>query len=138
MSVESAPAAEGAVKALLGAAKEVKYNPQAAQYDWTEYTPGEGNFFVKFYNEPEKTAGGIYRPDTSKRREIVGEVLDVGKAIRVDGQIKELPVGVGGFVMANPDYGTMIAEGEESFGDNLKVSFQVRIMMFSDVVAFKK
>lgn len=118
---------------------EVKHKPQDAQYDWQEYTPVAGTFFAKFYSESEKVGSGLLvRPDASKRREIVGEVLKVGGFVRRNGEILECPVGVGGVVIANPDYGTEIQRGTEKFDDGDELDFIIKILGFSDIVAYKR
>lgn len=56
----------------------------------------------------EKTAGGIYVPDTAKKKSTEGEVVAVGRGKYVDGKLQEPEVKVGDTVIYSKYGGTEV------------------------------
>lgn len=56
----------------------------------------------------EKTAGGIYVPDTAKKKSTEGEVIAVGRGKFVDGKFVEPEVKVGDIVIYSKYGGTEV------------------------------
>ncbi|HEY9646686.1 MAG TPA: co-chaperone GroES [Chroococcidiopsis sp.] len=72
--------------------------------------------FVKVSASEEKTAGGIFLPDTAKEKPQVGEVVQVGPGKRNDdGSRQELEVSVGNKVLYSKYAGTDIKLGTEDY-----------------------
>jgi chaperonin GroES len=77
--------------------------------------PLHDRILVKRLDEEEKTAGGLYIPDTAKEKPIQGKVIAVGAGKR-DKEGKAIPVGVkaGEKVLFSKYSGTEVKiEGEE-------------------------
>lgn len=77
--------------------------------------PLHDRILVKRLDEEEKTAGGLYIPDTAKEKPIQGKVIAVGAGKR-DKEGKSIPVGVkaGEKVLFSKYSGTEVKiEGEE-------------------------
>lgn len=77
--------------------------------------PLHDRILVKRLEEEEKTAGGLYIPDTAKEKPIQGKVIAVGAGKR-DKEGKAIPVGVkaGEKVLFSKYSGTEVKiEGEE-------------------------
>ncbi|WP_088890073.1 co-chaperone GroES [Leptolyngbya ohadii] len=72
--------------------------------------------FVKVSASEEKTAGGIYLPDTAKEKPQVGEIAAVGPGRRSeDGSRQEPEVKVGDKVLYSKYAGTDIKLGNEEY-----------------------
>ncbi len=72
--------------------------------------------FVKVSASEEKTAGGLYLPDTAKEKPQVGEVVALGPGKRNDdGSRQELEIKVGDKVLYSKYAGTDIKLGTEEF-----------------------
>jgi chaperonin GroES len=72
--------------------------------------------FVKVSASEEKTAGGIFLPDTAKEKPQVGEIAAVGPGKRVDdGSRQEIEVKVGDKVLYSKYAGTDIKLGSEEY-----------------------
>ncbi len=72
--------------------------------------------FVKISEAEEKTAGGIFLPDTAKEKQQVGEVVQVGLGKRNDdGSYQQLEVKVGDKVLYSKYGGTDIKLGNEEY-----------------------
>lgn len=79
---------------------------------------------VKRSDEPTKSAGGLFLPETSKEKPSRGEILAVGQGrIDKDGKVTPLTVGVGDIVVFGKYAGTEI-----------KVDGQDRIILREDDV----
>ncbi|HOF86851.1 MAG TPA: co-chaperone GroES [Armatimonadota bacterium] len=63
---------------------------------------------VKPKEAEEKTAGGIYVPDTAKKKSTEGEVVAVGRGKHVDGKLVEPEVQVGDVVVYSKYGGTEV------------------------------
>jgi chaperonin GroES len=62
--------------------------------------PLQDRILVKRIEEQEKTAGGIYIPDTAKEKPVMGQVVSVGKGKRgEDGKVIPLDVKPGDKVL---------------------------------------
>lgn len=71
---------------------------------------------VKISEAEEKTAGGIFLPDTAKEKQQVGEVVEVGSGKRNDdGSYQQLEVKVGDKVLYSKYGGTDIKLGSEDY-----------------------
>ncbi|MBD2301779.1 co-chaperone GroES [Nostoc sp. FACHB-87] len=72
--------------------------------------------FVKVSASEEKTAGGLYLPDTAKEKPQVGEVVALGAGKRNDdGSRQELEVKVGDKVLYSKYAGTDVKLGTEEY-----------------------
>ena len=72
--------------------------------------------FVKVNASEEKTAGGLYLPDTAKEKPQVGEVVTLGPGKRNDdGNRQELEIKVGDKVLYSKYAGTDIKLGTEEY-----------------------
>ncbi|MHC5833404.1 MAG: co-chaperone GroES, partial [Nostoc sp.] len=72
--------------------------------------------FVKVSASEEKTAGGLYLPDTAKEKPQVGEVVALGAGKRNDdGSRQELEIKVGDKVLYSKYAGTDIKLGTEEY-----------------------
>jgi chaperonin GroES len=72
--------------------------------------------FVKVSASEEKTAGGLYLPDTAKEKPQVGEVVALGPGRRNDdGSRQEMEIGVGDKVLYSKYAGTDIKLGTEEY-----------------------
>ena len=70
---------------------------------------------IRRMNEEEKTAGGIFIPDTAKEKPLEGEIVAVGNGkVREDGTLQKLEVKVGDRVLFGKYTGNdVILDGEE-------------------------
>jgi chaperonin GroES len=72
--------------------------------------------FVKVSASEEKTAGGLYLPDTAKEKPQVGEVVQVGSGKRNDkGELIALEVQIGDQVLYSKYAGTDIKLGGDDY-----------------------
>jgi chaperonin GroES len=71
--------------------------------------PLQDRLLVKRLDHEEKTAGGIYIPDTAKEKPQMGEVVAVGKGrIKEDGSVQPLDVKVGDKILFSKYAGTEV------------------------------
>ena len=63
----------------------------------------------------EKTAGGIYVPDTAKKKSTEGEVIAVGRGKYVEGKLIEPEVKVGDTVVYSKYGGTEVTIGDTDY-----------------------
>lgn len=78
--------------------------------------PLSDRVFVKVSASEEKTAGGLYLPDTAKEKPQVGEVVALGPGKRNDdGNRQELEIKVGDKVLYSKYAGTDIKLGTEEY-----------------------
>ncbi|MBE9193709.1 co-chaperone GroES [Gloeocapsopsis crepidinum LEGE 06123] len=72
--------------------------------------------FVKVSASEEKTAGGLYLPDTAKEKPQVGEVVAIGPGRRSDdGSRQEMEIKVGDKVLYSKYAGTDVKLGTEEY-----------------------
>lgn len=72
--------------------------------------------FVKVSASDEKTAGGIFLPDTAQEKPQVGEVVQVGPGKRSDDGTRQAPeVSIGDKVLYSKYAGTDIKLGGDEF-----------------------
>ena len=72
--------------------------------------------FVKVSASEEKTAGGIFLPDTAKEKPQIGEIVAVGPGKRNDdGSRAEVEVKVGDKVLYSKYAGTDVKLGSEDY-----------------------
>lgn len=72
--------------------------------------------FVKVSASEEKTAGGLYLPDTAKEKPQVGEVVALGPGKRSDdGNRQEMEIKLGDKVLYSKYAGTDIKLGTEEY-----------------------
>ena len=72
--------------------------------------------FVKVNASEEKTAGGLYLPDTAKEKPQVGEVISVGEGkLKDDGGRQVIDVKIGDKVLYSKYAGTDIKLGVDEF-----------------------
>ncbi|MEH2374664.1 co-chaperone GroES [Nostoc sp.] len=78
--------------------------------------PLSDRVFVKVSASEEKTAGGLYLPDTAKEKPQVGEVVALGAGKRNDdGSRQELEIKIGDKVLYSKYAGTDIKLGTEEY-----------------------
>ncbi len=71
--------------------------------------PLKDRVVVKYSDEPEKSSGGIYIPDTAKEKPQKGEVVAVGSGkITDDGKVQKMEVKVGDIVLFEKYSGSKI------------------------------
>lgn len=71
---------------------------------------------IKISDQDEKTAGGIFLPDTAKEKPQVGEVVAVGPGKRNDdGNLVPLEIAVGNKVLYSKYAGTEVKLGTEDY-----------------------
>lgn len=72
--------------------------------------------FVKVSASEEKTAGGLYLPDTAKEKPQVGEIISVGEGkLKDDGSRMAMDVKVGDKVLYSKYAGTDIKLGTDEY-----------------------
>ena len=69
---------------------------------------------VKPKPEEDKTAGGIYVPDTAKKKSTEGEVIAVGRGKYVDGKLVEPEVKVGDYIIMHAGFAIQILDLKEA------------------------
>ena len=71
--------------------------------------PLKDRVVVKYSDEPEKSAGGIFIPDTAKEKPQRGEIVAVGSGkITDDGKVQKMEVKVGDIVLFEKYSGSKI------------------------------
>ena len=93
-----------------------KFNMAAVSLSVSTVKPLTDRVFVKVSASEEKTAGGLYLPDTAKEKPQVGEVVALGPGKRnEDGSRQDLEVKVGDKVLYSKYAGTDIKLGTEEY-----------------------
>lgn len=81
-----------------------------------KFKPLRDRVFVKFTSEEEKTAGGLYIPDTAKEKPQKGVVIEVGQGrITDDGKHQPLEVKVGDTILFDKYSGSKVKIDEEEY-----------------------
>jgi chaperonin GroES len=80
------------------------------------FKPLKDRVLVKYSDEPEKSKGGIYIPDTAKEKPQKGEVVAVGPGkITDDGKQQAMDVKVGDVVLFEKYAGSKINIDDEEY-----------------------
>jgi len=81
-----------------------------------KFKPLRDRVFVKFTSEEEKTAGGLYIPDSAKEKPQKGVVIEVGPGrITDDGKRQPLEVKVGDTILFDKYSGSKVKIDEEEY-----------------------
>jgi chaperonin GroES len=81
-----------------------------------KFKPLRDRVFVKFSSEEEKTAGGLYIPDSAKEKPQKGTVIAVGLGkITDDGKRQSLEVKVGDTILFDKYSGSKIKMDDEEY-----------------------
>jgi chaperonin GroES len=71
--------------------------------------PLKDRVLIKYSEEPEKSAGGLFIPDTAKEKPQRGEIVAVGSGkITEDGKVQKMEVKVGDIVLFEKYSGSKI------------------------------
>lgn len=74
-----------------------------------KFKPLKDRILVKYSEEPEKSSGGIYIPDTAKEKPQKGEVVAVGAGkVTDDGKLQKMEIKVGDTVLFEKYSGSKI------------------------------
>jgi chaperonin GroES len=81
-----------------------------------KFKPLKDRVFVKYSNEEEKTAGGLYIPDTAKEKPQKGTVIAVGPGkVTDDGKLQPMEVKVGDTILFDKYSGSKINMDNEEY-----------------------
>ena len=81
-----------------------------------KFKPLKDRILVKYSDEPEKSAGGLYIPDTAKEKPQKGEVIAVGTGkITDDGKLQKMEIKVGDKVLFEKYSGSKINIDETEY-----------------------
>ena len=81
-----------------------------------KFKPLRDRVFVKFSTEEEKTAGGLYIPDSAKEKPQRGVVMEVGPGrITDDGKHQPMEVKVGDTILFDKYSGSKIKMDDEEY-----------------------
>lgn len=74
-----------------------------------KFKPLKDRVLVKYSDEAEKSAGGLYIPDTAKEKPQKGEVVAVGAGkVTEDGKLQKMEVKVGDVILFDKYSGSKI------------------------------
>ena len=81
-----------------------------------KFKPLRDRVFVKYTSEDEKTAGGLYIPDSAKEKPQKGVVIEVGPGrITDDGKRQPLEVKVGDTILFDKYSGSKVKIDDEEY-----------------------
>jgi len=80
-----------------------------------KFKPLKDRVLVKYSDEPEKSAGGLYIPDTAKEKPQKGEVMAVGPGKSDNGKILQMDVKVGDVVLFEKYSGSKINIDDQEY-----------------------
>ncbi|UCE71393.1 MAG: co-chaperone GroES [Nitrospiraceae bacterium] len=81
-----------------------------------KFKPLKDRVLVKYSEEPEKSSGGIYIPETAKEKPQKGEVIAVGSGkITDDGKVQAMEVKVGDIVLFEKYSGSKIKMDNDEY-----------------------
>lgn len=81
-----------------------------------KFKPLKDRILVEYSDEPEKSAGGLYIPDTAKEKPQKGEVIAVGSGkITDDGKLQKMEIKVGDKVLFEKYSGSKIIIDETEY-----------------------
>jgi len=75
-----------------------------------KFTPLKDRVLVEYSDEPEKSAGGLYIPETAKEKPQQGKVVAVGKGrVTEDGKVQKMEIKKGDLVLFDKYSGSKIS-----------------------------
>lgn len=81
-----------------------------------KFKPLKDRVLVRYSEEPEKSAGGIFIPETAKEKPQKGEVIAVGSGkITDDGKVQAMEIKVGDVVLFEKYSGSKINMDNEEY-----------------------
>ena len=81
-----------------------------------KFRPLRDMVLVEYYDEPEKSSGGIYVPDTAKEKPQKGKVISVGTGkIKDDGKLQKMDVKPGDTVLFDKYSGSKIKIDDKDY-----------------------
>ena len=81
-----------------------------------KFKPLKDRLLVQYSDEPEKSSGGIYIPDSAKEKPQKGEVIAVGPGrITEDGKLQKMEIKVGDVVLFEKYSGSKINIDNEEY-----------------------
>ena len=81
-----------------------------------KFKPLKDRVLVRYSEEPDKSAGGIYIPETAKEKPQKGEVIAVGSGkITDDGKVQAMEIKVGDVVLFEKYSGSKIKMDNEEY-----------------------
>lgn len=81
-----------------------------------KFKPLKDRVLVRYSDEPQKSSGGIYIPDTAKEKPQKGEIIAVGTGkVSEDGKVHPIEVKVGDVVLFEKYSGSKINIDNEEF-----------------------
>ncbi len=81
-----------------------------------KFKPLKDRLLVKYSDEPEKSSGGLYIPDTAKEKPQKGEVVAAGPGkITDDGKLQKMEIKIGDVVLFEKYSGSKINIDNEEF-----------------------
>lgn len=81
-----------------------------------KFKPLKDRLLVKYSDEPEKSAGGIFIPETAKEKPQKGEVIAAGPGkVTDDGKLQAMEVKVGDIVLFEKYSGSKVNMDEGEF-----------------------
>jgi len=81
-----------------------------------KFKPLKDRLLVKYSEEPEKSSGGLYIPDSAKEKPQKGEVVAAGPGkITDDGKLQKMEIKVGDVVLFEKYSGSKINIDNEEF-----------------------
>ncbi len=81
-----------------------------------KFKPLKDRLLVKYSDEPEKSSGGLYIPDSAKEKPQKGEVVAAGPGkITDDGKLQKMEIKVGDVVLFEKYSGSKINIDNEEF-----------------------
>jgi chaperonin GroES len=81
-----------------------------------KFKPLRDRVLVKYSEEAERTAGGLYIPDTAKEKPQKGEIVAVGPGkITDDGKLQAISVKVGNIVLFDKYSGSKVTMDEVEY-----------------------
>ena len=81
-----------------------------------KFKPLKDRLLVKYSDEPEKSSGGLYIPDSAKEKPQKGEVIAAGPGkITDDGKLQKIDIKVGDVVLFEKYSGSKIQLDNEEY-----------------------
>jgi chaperonin GroES len=81
-----------------------------------KFKPLKDRLLVKYSDEPEKSSGGLYIPDSAKEKPQKGEVIAAGPGrITDDGKLQKIDIKVGDVVLFEKYSGSKIQLDDEEY-----------------------